>query len=445
MAFRDIRKSRKWLSAEEIRVLALLLFLVIVFLAGNIALARVLPGGEWFLLRWSGARAVLLEELQFSNGDKGGRVLPEGTLAVLNTRVGPYSAEIGQRTQELVYGRRAFSSEYNYVLSDPFFILLLYAPLAFLGDYTMARAIWMFLSEAALIGTVVLAVNLSEWQPPRWLYVTLLGFGLLQYFSLNALVTATPAIVLGFLYLCVLIALRSHVDEVAGALLSLVAYQWEVGGLFFLFILVFVILNRRWSVLAGLGMALFVLLAVSFLINSSWGLPYIRAVLSTWYRGENLSIGHMLSTWLPNVTFPIARVAGIALAIVLFIEWFEASNAHFRHVVWTASLSLAATPLMGFAIFPSNHVVLILPFILILALVWERWQRYRLLRIVLLLFFVFLIPFGLYWRVVSVYDPLVNDLIAILPPVVSILGLYWMRWWAVRSPRIWFDRVGDYA
>jgi hypothetical protein len=145
------------------------------------------------------------------------------------------------------------------------------------------------------------------------------------------------------------------------------------------------------------------------------------------------------------VAFPIARVAGILLAIILFIEWFEASNAHFRHVVWVAALSLAATPLMGFAIFPSNHVVLIMPFILVLALMWERWQRYRMVRIFLLLFFVFLIPFGLYWRVVSVYDPLVNDLIAVLPPVAAILGLYWMRWLAVRTPRIWFDRIGDYA
>ena len=42
-----------------------------------------------------------------------------------------------------------------------------------------------------------------------------------------------------FLYLSILLALRSHSDELAGVLLSLVAYQWEVGGLFFLFILCF--------------------------------------------------------------------------------------------------------------------------------------------------------------------------------------------------------------
>jgi hypothetical protein len=445
MAFRDIRKQRKWLNAEEFRFLAIGLFVLGLMLAANVSLAQVLPGGEWFFQRWNGARAFLLEVMQSSGGVKGGRFLPEGTLDEINNVISPYSTQIAQRTQEIVYGRRAFSSEYTYVLNDPFFILLLYSPLALISDFVLARGIWMLVSEIALIGIVLLALTLSEWQPRPWLYVLLLGFGLFQYFSLNALVTATPAIFLAFLYLCILLALRSYSDELAGILLSLVAYQWEVGGLFFLFIIFFVFTNRRWGVLAGFGMALFVLLVVSFLTNSGWGLPYIRAVLSAWYRGENLTLGYILSTWLPNLRFPIGPVVSVALSILLFIEWWNSVDAHFRRVVWTASLSLAATPLMGFPIFSSNHVVLILPFILIMTLVWERWPRYRGLRVVLLFLLLLLVPFGLYYRVVSVYDPLVLDLISILPPIAAMIGLYWMRWWVLRSPRALFDRFGDHA
>src|SRR5687767_15567062 len=64
MSFPDLRKSRKWLSAEEIRLLAVLLLLIAGLLALNITLARILPGGEWFFLRWSGARSFLIEETQ---------------------------------------------------------------------------------------------------------------------------------------------------------------------------------------------------------------------------------------------------------------------------------------------------------------------------------------------------------------------------------------------
>src|SRR4026209_1047476 len=118
MSFQDIRKSRKWLSAEEFRFLALVLLIVGGLLALNITLARMLPGGEWFFLRWSGARAFLIEQIE------------------------PYSTQIAQRTQEVAYGGIAFSSEDAYVLNDPFHIVLLYTPLALLQDFALARGIW---------------------------------------------------------------------------------------------------------------------------------------------------------------------------------------------------------------------------------------------------------------------------------------------------------------
>jgi hypothetical protein len=411
-----------------------LLFILIVLLVVNITLARILPGGEWFFLRWAGVRAFFIEQIQ------------------------PYSTQIAQRTQEVAYGRPAFSSEYAFVLNDPFFIVLLYIPIALLQnlvtfispslashiDFTFLRGLWMLLSQIALIGTILFAFSLAEWQPPRWLYISVLGFGLFNYLSVNALVTGTPTVMLAFLYVWILIALRSYSDQLAGGLLSLVAYQWEVGGLFFLFILVFVLANRRWNVLAVFTMSLFILLVVSFMVYPGWGLPYIRAVLSDWFRGENLSLGSILSTWFPDAPFSIGRIISIILAIVLLVEWVGAVNAHFRRVVWAVCLSLAVTPLIGFAIFPSNHVVLVLPFILIFALVSERWQRHRVLRVIFLLLLALLIPYGLYLRSVQIYDPLVNTLMSVLPPIAAILGLYWMRWWVIRSPRTWFDRLGDY-
>src|SRR6188474_162504 len=165
MSFPDIRKSRKWLSVEEIRFLILLLIFVLAMLALNIYLARTLPGGEWFYLRWSGARAFLIEKIE------------------------PYGTEISQRVQDTVYGRVATESEYPFVLNDTFHIVLLYAPLALFSDFTFARAIWMLLSEAALVGIILFTIDLSEWQPPRWIYASLLAFGLFSYFSLQSLIS----------------------------------------------------------------------------------------------------------------------------------------------------------------------------------------------------------------------------------------------------------------
>lgn len=419
MAFRDLRDSRKWLSGKELRLLLLLLLILAGLLALNIYLARTLPGGEQFYLRWSGARAFLLEGIE------------------------PYSAEVAVRAQNVAYGRQAFSSEYPYVLNDPFYIVLFYIPLALFPEFAIARGLWMLLSEAALLGLLHSFIRSLEWEPPRWLYLSLMAFGLFGYYSLIAFGSGTPAIPIAFLIFSILYALRSFSDELAGALLFLIGYYWETTALFFLFVVVFVFANKRWKVLNGFGMSLVVLLAISFLSYPAWGLPYIRGVLSNWNRIDTLTFGHHLSMWFPGVRFSLGLWTTIILGIIVFLEWLGSVNSHYRRLAWTACLSLAVTPLMGFAIFPSNHVVLLPSLVLITMLVWERWTRQRVWYVLLLLIGSFAVPFWLYLRAIEGAPRIYFQLLTVLPPLSAIVGLYWMRWWAFRSPRTWFDQLGD--
>ncbi len=418
MAFQDIRKIRKGWSREDVRFMILVFIAVAGLLALNITLARILPGGEWLSLRWNGARAYLFEGIE------------------------PYSATVAERVQLLVYGRNAFSSEYGYVLNDPFYIVLLYSPLALFRDFAIARSIWMLFSEAALVGIVLFTLRLLEWQPPRWILISLFAFSLLGYYSLQSLLSASPTIFITFLYLSILLALHSFNDELAGALLLLAAYQWEVGALYFFFILVLVIANKRWSVLTGFGMVIFVMLIVSFLTYSGWLLPYTRAVLSDWHRGAALNLNSILEFWFPDSRIPLGTSIAVSLLILVFIEMIGAAQGHFRRIAWVTSLSLAATPLIGFPIFSSNYAALIPAFILILLLVFERWNRRQTLASVLVLMIAFLLPFGLYIASHLTQERAYTDLLTVLPPIVTIVALYWMRWFAVRSPRTWMDQVG---
>jgi hypothetical protein len=420
MAFQDIRKSRKFLSATDIGFVLGALILIGGLLALNIYLARTLEGGEWLFLRWNGVRALMFEKLE------------------------PYGSTIAERVQLLVYGREAFLSEYPYVLNDPLYIVLLYAPLAWLfSDFTIAHGIWMLLSQVALVAIVLLSLNLSESKPPTWMVVALTGFGLFSYFSIDSFLSGSPAIFLTLLYLCILAALRSFSDELAGVLLCFVAYQWELGAVFFLCVLIFVFANRRWSVLAGFGMTLMVLLIISFISNSGWVIAYIRAVLFDWNRGVEHSFGTTLVYVFPALNFSVGRWIVVIVGAVLFFESIRSMHEHFRHVAWVAFLALAVNPMLGFAIFSSNHVVFIPAFVLVIALAWERWVKNRVLMSVLFLTTVFLFSFGLYYyQGLFTELRLYSDLLKILPPVLTTIGLYWMRWWAVRPPRIWADQFG---
>ena len=418
MAFRNIRKSRKWLSVEELRLLLLALVLLIGLLALNLYLARLLPGGEQLFVRWSGARAFLVGS------------------------VDPYGVTIAERAQNVAYGRQATSTEYPYYLNDPFHIVLLYIPLAFIPDFAVARGVWMLLSEVILMILVFSFIRSLEWEPPGWLYFLLMLSSVLGYYSLVAVRSGTPAIAITFLSFIIVYSLRSFSDELAGALLFLVAYQWEVGALFFLFVIVFVIANRRWRVFYGFGMVLAILLVIAFLSYPGWGLPYVRGVLSDWYRSGNLTFGSIMSAIFPNTRFSIGLWTTILLGVIVFLEWLGTVNSHYRHLIWTVCLSLAAMPLMGVAIFPSNYVVLIPSLLLILMLIWERWTRQQVWLSLLVILSTLLVPFWLYYRVISGAPIIYSQLLIILPPIATIIGLYWMRWWAFRSPRTWFDKLG---
>jgi hypothetical protein len=138
----------------------------------------------------------------------------------------------------------------------------------------------------------------------------------------------------------------------------------------------------------------------------------------------------------------VGTITSILVGVIVFIEMVSSTQSHFRRIVWTACLSLAATPLLGFAIFPSNHVALIPALILILALVWERWTRQRAFATLLVLGIAVLVPFGIYFRGTLLSDRLYSDLLSVLPPVATIIALYWMRWWVLHPPRTWSDQIG---
>jgi hypothetical protein len=432
MAFRDIRKSRRFLSPAEIGFLLGVAVLLAALLALNISLARTYQGGEWLYLRWSAARAFLFE------------------------RVEPYGSTIAERVQHRAYGREAYLNEYPYALNDPFYIVLLYVPLAVLPelisavfpslgpsiDFAVVQGIWMLFSELAAVGVVLLTLRFSEWDPPLWMLLLLIGFGLFSGFSLDAFQSASPAILLTFIYLGILSSLQAGADELAGGLLFLVAYQWEVGALFFLLILVLVFANRRWKVLTGLFMTLVTLVAIAILLKSDWMADYARAVLFDWSRQLEYTAATTLSYIFPRLRFPLARWLTLLTGALLFIEALRASDGHFRHIAWAASLSLALSPLAGFAIFPNNHIVLLPAVVLITALVWERWTGLRAILSTLFLILAFLFSHSLYYQWTSTAERIYFDLLKILPPLLALFGLFWMRWWAIRPPRIWADEIG---
>lgn len=84
--------------------------------------------------------------------------------------------------------------------------------------------------------------------------------------------------------------------------------------------------------------------------------------------------------------------------------------------------------------------MLVIPLALIFAIVYDRWRRGSIL-IPLILLAVFLIPWAFYFFVPPRYQQVAQESIFLFLPLVTIIGLYWIRWWAIRPPRLWSDMI----
>jgi len=401
---------------------ALIVFLVFVallivsaFLVFNISVARVLGGGGDFLLPWKAARAFLFEQTE------------------------PYSGTVASFVQSQVYGRLAVAGQDRYILTLPFHLLLLYFPFGLFRDATIARGLWLFLSEAALLALTFFSLHLTDWRPHRLFLILFFLFAALSFYSLDSLFEGTPAIFLGLIYVGILLSLRLELDELAGALIALSLYQWEIGSLFLFFIALRVFHERRWRVLAGFLMISIPLLGISFFVYPGWILPFVRGVFADWLVPYGFSPGMIFMHWWPELGSQFGWALTGVLLVVLIAEWSSARDAEFNRFYWASCLTLAFTPLFGFRSEIQNLAVLLPPLALIFAIVRERWKAGYWLTVALLLFF-FAAPWYLLLKA-SIASQQRDDLLFLFLPVFTVIGLYWIRWWAIRPPRTWLERA----
>ena len=413
-------KKRPSYSPRDIGLLSLIGLVTIilgsVLIGTNIALSRVVHGGGEFFVGLEGARAFLFEHTD------------------------PYSGPVASLTQELAYGRLAKTGENPYILTTPFFLMPLYFPFTLFSESASARGFWMFISESALVGVVFLALRSIAWQP-RWLFLVFFYLiSILNYYSVTALLEGTPVILLGLLYFGFLFAFSIGRDELAGALMVPALFYWQVGSLFLVLVIWKIISDKRWRVLYGFGMTLIIFLVLSFLIYPGWIFSFVIAILSASRSQFGFSPVQIFSQLSPEHGNQIATAVTILILIILIYEWSVTRKADFRRYIWSACLTVAVTPLLGFRTEMSNLVVLFPCLALIFAATTDRWKTGAWVS-GLLLTIVLLVPWAFYVQISIVKDQRFFNYLFLFYPLFSIVGLYWIRWWFIRPPRTWLDHV----
>jgi hypothetical protein len=228
-------------------------------------------------------------------------------------------------------------------------------------------------------------------------------------------------------------------DEVAGALMAFSLCSWEIGAPFLLFVFWRAYSEKRTRVFAGFFMVCLVLFFISFISYPNWLIPFLRATVNNLRADFGFKIHTILVHIWPSHGRILASIFTIMLFIILGYEWGLARSGDFRRFYWVSCLTLAATPLLGFRTEMEHLVVLIIPLALVFAIVHDRWHRFGNILTILLMLVIFILPWMFYLFAVNRFGTIAQEMIFLFLPLSTLVGLYWIRWWAIRPPRILSD------
>jgi hypothetical protein len=396
---------------------------------------EIVTGIFLFLLSLAVLGGLIWANLLFTQTHSGGREffgIWKGAQNFLMFGVSPYEKQTTNDIQFFLRGRPAEAGEYIPRVNLPLYIEAFFIPLGMIEDFTAARAVWMLIGEALLIAFAWLCVRLVSPKTYPVFLVFILMFSFFWVYGFQPFLNGSPLILSAFLLIGALSALRAEIDELSGALLALAVFCIEPGLLLIFFILFLAFTARRWRVFGGFLMANVVCFAVAFLLLPSWPLGFVRAVADYLRHGSYLTTFSLFEGWWPGVGTRIAWTFTGVLILALGFEWRAARGKDFHWVIWTASVTIAVTPLLGLPVRPFSYMLMLLPLVLIASVMRERWGRWGSWVSIAVLMLVFAGVWLLAW---------IGSLSLFALPLFLLALLYWMRWWALHPPRVWLDAI----
>ncbi len=367
----------------------------------NVRFAYQNPGGNDFLTRWVGTRALLFEGLS------------------------PYSDEVALRIQQRAYGRPARADEDQMRMAYPIYSVLIFAPFAWIADYPLARAVWMTALEVLLLALLALSLRLVRWKPSTPLLGMLLLFSLTWYHGVRAVINGNAVVWVAFFLTAAVWALEERRDAWAGVLLALATIKPHLALLPLLFVLGWAWFQHRRKVIVWTVGTVAVFSLAGMLVVPQWVLQNLREVLAYTGYTPPTTIQDALQGWFPEWGTALGWALTLALAGMLVWVWWQAwQQAAFP--LWTYALTLVASQWIGITTDPGNFILLFLPLIWVLARLARRFGE----RAAWVLLGVLWI--GLWWLFVATLSqhngqPQQSTVMFLPLPGLLLVGLWGLR------------------
>jgi hypothetical protein len=414
-----LERSRKiialWL-ATGLGAAILLLLLTL----GNYRYASQNTGANDFLIHWIGTKNFVFEG------------------------VSPYSDETALAAQQIAYGRPARNGESELRETSPLYSILVYLPFSLLNDFILSRALWMTVLEVALILIGYLSLRMTAWKLPIWLMILYFIFTIFWYHSFQPLSNGSVVILVCLAMTGGILALKNKSDELAGVLLAFCMIKPLLALILTIFFYYWTIKNRRYKFIIWHMSILGILILSSLLLMPDWPMQNLRETIHSFSPNSVSTFGKALASLLPGIGQRVGWVMTGLMALILLFEWRASIHSGTKGLLWCACLTLVASQWIGIPTDPGNFIIMFPGLALAFSLLEKRWVRIGNLLTMLSFLFLFVgiwliffasLPSGLTSQQSSImFFPL---------PGFMLVILYWVRWWAIKPPKLWFDEISD--
>lgn len=311
-------------------LLILGVLLLILIAAESFALytvfTRQYPSGNDFFVRWLGGRELLLHG------------------------VNPYDRSVAELAQKSMFGRLARPEDRDEAyFAYPLYTLYFFWPLSFV-PYAWAQAIWMTLLQFMLLGSTILAIRLSGWQPPGWLFWLTVFWGIFFYNGARAIMLGQFSILVTLALFLALGAIQNRRDGWAGVLLAVTTIKPQMIFLLLVFLLVWALFQRRWRLLISFGVTMVLLVASSMLLVPTWPLDFVRNVIAySDYVAHGTPLENLLHYFLPaQLAAPLTPLLSGLFFLALLPSWWFGWRDRAGGYTWAVMSTLIVGSLITF-------------------------------------------------------------------------------------------------
>jgi hypothetical protein len=404
-------------SLASILVVISFTLLLIGLAWGNYNFAENNLAGEGFFVQWIGIRSLV------TSGNS------------------PYSDLVTTEIQDSLPRETSFAPGNPPKYTAPIYTGLVVFPFALIGNKTLAHALWLSVQFIAIFVILIIGIKLTAWKPSWYIFLLFLIFTIFSYHVMEPWldgglsIWATLFLVLGFL------AINFNRNELAGIALALSTIEPQMVILLVIFTIIWAVSRRRRLLIVWFFITLIFLSIIGLFLMPNWIIQYFRLLFKFQQNFPPGSLGFLFMNLWPGLGKQLSWLVSGVSALILLVEWWLALKKDFRWFLWTVSLTIVISQWIGIPTIPGHFIELILPLILISALFIERWPRGGQWVAVFMAVILFIWEWVLFYFDLTSSQPKMQLNLIIPLPLILLIGLFWVRWWAIKPRRLLIEEL----